>query len=135
MTLERDEYMLDDDSIRDLSEGTNYTEGGTLEGFLEEAKVVVEAIKAAGAQSDDKQVQLLALMRGFYFLGILRGGESYRAELEALESLKGRPCEDNMLRSMSFELSAACADFFRRELEYLAPRGWEQINAILGILN
>jgi len=135
MTLEREEYMLDDEDIRNLSEGANYTEGGTLDGFLEEAKVVVEALKAADAQSDDKRVQLLALMRGFYFLGILRGGESYRADLEVLEELKGRPCENKELRSMSFELSDTCAELFNGDLENLTPSEWEQVNAIFGVLN
>lgn len=54
----------------------------------------------------------LFLMRGFYFLGILRGGEAYRASLLLNDNLNAdeRP-------TVPFELSASCADLCVKDFE------------------
>lgn len=89
--MNSNEYILSDDELMELSEGCPMTEGGTLEELVDEAAVVAQAVAAAGV--DLRQLRpssrSLFLMRAFYFLGVLRGGESYRDELRTIDELAG----------------------------------------------
>lgn len=111
--MEENEYIFSDGDLLDLSESAPLTEGGPLDDFLAEARVVAEAIEKTGADLSGlwPQARALFFMRGFYLLGILRGGEAYRATL--LDDIPGaveRP-------AVPFELSEVCADLFAKELE------------------
>lgn len=87
--MNENKYILSDADIMELSEGCPMTEGGTLDEFVEEAAVVAQAVAVAGVdlQQLRPNSRALFLMRAFYFLGILRGGESYREELRVIDEL------------------------------------------------
>lgn len=106
-------YIMTNSELFDLSEYTPLTEGGTLEEFLSEAQQVAGAIEKTGVDLSAlwPQARALFFMRGFYFLGILRGGEAYRAAL--LDDTPG--AEEPP--TAPFELSDACADLCAKELE------------------
>lgn len=106
-------YILSDDDLLELSEGTPLTEGGILEDLLDAADQVAEAVRASGVNLSalDDRARSLFYMRAFYFLGVLRGGEAYRAEL-LLEDDAGTD-EPPQVR---FELSDSCADLFADDL-------------------
>lgn len=111
--MEENEYIFSDGDLLDLSESAPLTEGGPLSDLLSEAQAVAGAIKKTGVDLSRlcPQARALFLMRGFYFLGMLRGGEAYRATL--LDDIPGavdRP-------TVPFELSEVCADLFAKELE------------------
>ena len=59
-----------------------------------------------------RPARALFLMRGFYFLGILRGGEAYRASLLLNDNLNAdeRP-------TVPFELSESCTDLFVQDVQ------------------
>ena len=124
MKLERKDYILEDTAIRELSEDTPYPEGGLLEEFLAEAAVVMEAVRSERTGDTDRRKQLLAVMRGFYFLGVRRGGEAYRNTLRIAAQAEGP--ED--MPPLSFTLDGLCADLFGEDLSALTPEGWEQIS-------
>lgn len=111
--MDESKYILADDELLDLSESVPLTEGGLLEDLLEEAQQVAGAINRAGVDpsSLDSRARALLFMRGFYFLGVLRGGEAYRATL--LDELSGA----DEPPTAQFELSECCTDMFARELE------------------
>lgn len=107
-------YILSDDDLLELSEETPLTEGGILEDLLDAADQVAEAVRASGVNLSalDDRARSLFFMRAFYFLGVLRGGEAYRAELLLLEDDAGAD-EPPQVR---FELSDSCADLFADDL-------------------
>lgn len=76
-------HILSDKDLMELSESAPMPEGGTLEQFLQEADVVAQAVQATGVklQQLHPSSRALFLMRAFYLLGVLRGGESYRGEM------------------------------------------------------
>ena len=59
-----------------------------------------------------RPARALFLMRGVYFLGILRGGEAYRASLLLNDNLNAdeRP-------TVPFELSESCTDLFVQDVQ------------------
>lgn len=105
-------YIFSDEELFELSESAPLTEGGTLEEFLSEAQQVAKAIEKTGVDLSAlwPQVRALFLMRGFYFLGILRGGEAYRTAL--LDDIPGT----DDLPAVTFELSEVCADMCAADL-------------------
>lgn len=111
--MDENEYIFSDGELFDLGESAPLTEGGQLEDLLSEARQVARAIEKTGVDLSSlwPQARALFLMRGFYFLGILRGGEAYRATL--LDDIPGsaEPPE------VPFELSEVCADLCAKELE------------------
>lgn len=111
--MEENKHIFSDEDLLYLSESCPLSEGGTLEDFLSEAQEVAGAIEKTGVDLSGlwPQARALFLMRGFYFLGILRGGETYRATL--LDDIPGadeRP-------TVPFELSASCADLCVKDFE------------------
>ena len=104
--MDENKYILSDEDLFDLSESAPLTEGGLLEDLLSEAQQVAEAIKKTGVDLSalSPQARALFFMRGFYFLGILRGGEAYRATL--LDDIPGA----DEPPTVPFELSDSCAD-------------------------
>jgi len=106
-------YILPDDELLELSEGAPLTEGGTLEDLLNEAEQVAEAVQKADIRFSDLDFRAKALfyMRAFYFLGVLRGGEAYRAELLLDDGLNA-----DALPQVPFELSDICAELFADDL-------------------
>lgn len=109
--------ILPDEELHYLSEYTPYTEGGLLSEFEEEGQRVVQAIAQANIQVTDKRARRLLLLRGFYFLGVLRGAEAYRTTiLEAVNPELPAP------EPLPFELGEGCAQLFADDLNQL-PRG------------
>ncbi len=102
-------YILPDDELLELSEGTPLTEGGTMEDFLSEAEQVAEGIKKTGVSFSglDLRAKALFYMRAFYFLGVLRGSEAYRGEL--LDNAEELP-------DVPFKLDDGCAELFADDL-------------------
>ena len=126
-----EKYILPDNELMELSELAPLTEGGTLYELLDEAKEVMRAIDAAKADDGvlvDDRAWALYLMRGFYFLGILRGGEAYRA---ALLIDNGR--DDDVPDAVPFELSESCTDLFVKDLEGEPSETLEAIYKILDL--
>lgn len=123
-------YILPDDELFDLSESAPLTEGGTLDELLDEAKEVMRAIDEAKADDGvlvDDRAWALYLMRGFYFLGILRGGEAYRATL--LDDIPGADAPP----TVPFALSESCTDLFVKDLEGDPSKTLETIYKILNL--
>lgn len=104
-------YFLGMD-LADLSESVPLSEEGGFVDFMAEARELAAAVEEAGidlGKAKDKRARALFLMRGFYLLGVLRGGEAVRAVLLDEEAEKGR-----------FVLSRACALLFLKELSGLS---------------
>lgn len=104
-------YFLGMD-LADLSEGTPLSEEGGIVEFMAEARELGKALRGAGvdlAKTKNERVSALFLMRGFYLLGVFRGGESARAVLLDEKAEKGR-----------FVLSRSCALLFLQELSGLS---------------
>lgn len=123
-------YILSNDELFDLSESAPLTEGGTLDELLDEAKEVMRAIDEAKADDGvlvDNRAWALYLMRGFYFLGILRGGEAYRATL--LDDIPG--ADEPPI--VPFALSESCTDLFVKDLAEEPSETLEAIYKALGL--
>ena len=104
-------YFLGMD-LADLAEGTPLSEEGGVVEFMAEARALKAAVDETGidlGKTKDARARALFLMRGFYLLGVFRGGESARAVLLDEEAEEGR-----------FGLSRACALLFLTELSGLS---------------
>lgn len=113
--MDMNECIFPDSELSELSELAPLTEGGTLDDFLNEAKEVMRAIDAAKADDGvlvDDRAWAVYLMRGFYFLGVLRGGEAYRADL-----LTSQGKSDDVPEPLPFSLSESCTDLFVKDIE------------------
>ena len=76
-------YFLGMD-LADLAEGVPLSEESGFVDFMSEARELTAAVKDAGiclSKTKDQRGRALFLMRGFYLLGVLRGGEAARAVL------------------------------------------------------
>lgn len=120
--------ILSDEELRFLSEYTPYAEGGLLSEFEEEGKQVVQAIAQANIQVTDKRARRLLLLRGFYFLGVLRGAEAYRTAV--LEAVKP---ELSAHEPLPFELDEGCAQLFADDLNQLPQGELDSLCSALGI--
>ena len=109
--------IIPDEELHYLSEYTPYAESGLLSEFEEEGKRVMEALAQASTRVKDKRANRLLLLRGFYFLGVLRGAEAYRAAVLDVEKPE-LPAAD----PLPFELDEGCAQLFADDLNQL-PRG------------
>lgn len=78
--MNENKHILTDKDLMELSESVPMAEGGTMDAFISEAMVVKEAVEAVGIdlQKLRSRSKALFLMRTFYLLGVLRGGEAYR---------------------------------------------------------
>lgn len=133
--MERNHYILDEESLRELADGTPYAEGDPLDAFLEEGKEVVRALEQVGAVSKDQRVRLLTMMRGFYFLGILRGGEAYRDTLQSADEVNEPGTEPVEFPALPLALAEYFAESFVEELQELEPKEWAQVCDLLHIPN
>lgn len=117
--MNENKYILSDADIMELSEGCPMTEGGTLDEFVEEAAVVSQAVAVAGV--DLKQLRpnsrALFLMRAFYFLGILRGGESYREELRVIDELDSGALDNEIQETCPFSMVDWASQDMAEELD------------------
>lgn len=113
--------ILTDEELVFLSESTPCTEGSPLIDFMSEAAEVVKSLSTFAAGTTDMRVRLLLLMRGFYFLGVLRGGEAYRGTLE-----------DKDLPPLPFDLSVSCTELFAGDLEDLTTADLDRVCAAVG---
>lgn len=120
--------ILSDEELRFLSEYTPYAEGGLLSEFEEEGKQVVQAIAQANTQVTDKRARRLLLLRGFYFLGVLRGAEAYRTAV--LEAVKP---ELSAHEPLPFELDEGCAQLFADDLNQLPQGKLDSLCSALGM--
>lgn len=120
--------ILSDEELRFLSEYTPYAEGGLLSEFEEEGKQVVQAIAQANTQVADKRARRLLLLRGFYFLGVLRGAEAYRTAV--LEAVKP---ELSAHEPLPFELDEGCAQLFADDLNQLPQGELDSLCSALGM--
>lgn len=104
-------YFLGMD-LGDLLEAAPLSEEGGVVEFQAEARELTAAVEDMGihlSKTKDQRARALFLMRGFYLLGVFRGGEAARAVLLDEEAEKGR-----------FVLSRACALLFLKELSGLS---------------
>lgn len=112
--MNENKYILPDSELIDLSEMAPLTEGAELEDLLDEAQQVAAAIEKTGLDisSLKHSPRALLFMRGFYFLGVLRGGEAYRATL-----LLGDDLNADEPPAIPFELSESCTDLFVQDVQ------------------
>lgn len=131
--MEENKYILPDDELMELSELAPLTEGGTLDDFLAEAKEVMRAIDEAEADDGvlvDDKAWALYLMRGFYFLGMLRGGEAYRAAL-LIDDGKS----DDVPEAVPFALDKGCTDDFVWAVQGEPTETLTDIYKVLGLMD
>lgn len=121
-----DNYILTDEELMELSEYALCTEGAPLSDFLGEVKVAAQAVKDEGAALMNEKARTLFLMRAVYFLGILRGGEAYRWELQAQDDLEES-------EQMAFALSESCLSTALWDFEYLSKKELNKLWKALGL--
>ncbi len=94
--------------LTDLLKGTPLSEEGGVIEFRKEAEELSEAMKRARidlTKVKDGRARALFLMRNFYLLGVLRGGEAARTVLLVQKPERERP-----------DLSGGCARLFLSDL-------------------
>lgn len=131
--MNENKYILPNDELVELSELAPLTEGGTLEDLLGEAKEVMRAIDEAKADDGvlvDDRAWALYLMRGFYFLGMLRGGEAYRAAL-----LIDNDRDDDVPEAVPFALSKSCTNLFVRDIQGEPTETLTEIYRTVGLMD
>ena len=106
---ERKNMMLDDETIRELTEYVPFPEGAGLTEFAQELGRVKEALRQAGPEPVGKDALCISLLRGMYLLGVIRGAEAVRnyfvTDAGGVE-----------LPEMDFYLDDVCADLFTTDL-------------------
>lgn len=108
-----------------MSENTPLSEGDGITEFREEADALARAITKTGVslgKIKDPRARALFLMRGFYFLGVFRGGEAARSMLLGAEAENRR-----------FELSYRCTNLFVNNLISLDSLTLESICKAMGL--
>ena len=119
-------YILTDEELMELSEYALCTEGGLLSDFLNEVKVAVEATKNEWAALKNEKARILFLMRAVYFLGIQRGGEAYRVELQVANDMEES-------EPMAFALSESASSTALWDLECLSGKELKKLWSVLGL--
>lgn len=123
---EKDVQLFLDMDLAELSEDTPLSEGDGIIEFRYEADALAGAIEKTGVslgKIKDPRARALFLMRGFYFLGVFRGGEAARAML----------LDDSEAENGRFELSDGCTDLFVDDLMSLNSLALEAICRGLGL--
>ena len=129
-------YAMDDIKMRnvwnflkmdlaDLSERTPLSEEDGVIEFRPEAAVIESALKRAGinlGKVKDGRIRAVFLMRCFYVLGVLRGGEAARGVILDRAAIHGQ-----------LDLSGECARLFLSELAGLDSLTMEVICKTLGL--
>lgn len=121
-----DVQLFLDTDLAELSEYAPLTEGADLDAFEQEAQAVAAALKKAGvhpATVPAGPARSLFLMRAFYFLGVLRGGE---AAIDILSNqFEDEPGE--------FKLSDVCTEDFAWNLKSLDKEELKRICKIISL--
>ncbi|MEJ5965938.1 hypothetical protein [Flavonifractor porci] len=128
MNVNLETILLENEELKYLSEYTPYAEGGILSEFEEEGKRVAKALAQVNTQVADKRAKRLLLLRGFYFLGVLRGAEAYRTVV--LDEVKPEHPDADPL---PFELDEVCAQLFADGLNQLSRGDLYRLCAALGV--
>lgn len=128
MDINLETILLKNEELKFLSEYTPYAEGGILSEFEEEGKRVAKALAQVNTQVADKRAKRLLLLRGFYFLGVLRGAEAYRTVV--LDEVKPEYPDADPL---PFELDEVCAQLFADGLNQLSRGDLYRLCAALGV--
>ena len=120
--------ILSDEELRSLSEFTTYAEGGLLSEFEAEGRRVMAALAQANTNVTDKRARRLLLLRGFYFLGVLRGAEAYRNAILAAVNQDQQGGD-----TLPFELDESCMQLFADDLNQLPQGKLYQLCSALGV--
>ena len=128
MNVNLETILLENEELKFLSEYTPYAEGGILSEFEEEGKRVAKALAQVNTQVADKRAKRLLLLRGFYFLGVLRGAEAYRTVV--LDEVKPEYPDADPL---PFELDEVCTQLFADGLNQLSRGELDRLCAALGV--
>lgn len=128
MNVNLETILLENEELKFLSEYTPYAEGGILSEFEEEGKRVAKALAQVNTQVADKRAKRLLLLRGFYFLGVLRGAEAYRTVV--LDEVKPEHPDAD---PRPFELDEVCAQLFADGLNQLSRGDLYRLCAALGV--
>ena len=128
MDVNLETILLENEELKFLSEYTPYAEGGILSEFEEEGKRVAKALAQGNTQVADKRAKRLLLLRGFYFLGVLRGAEAYRTVV--LDEVNPEYPDADPL---PFELDEVCAQLFADGLNQLSRGELYRLCAALGV--
>lgn len=121
-------YIFQDKDLQKLSEDTPLPEGATLEEFEAAAREVLKAADKIHVNPRQGKTRALFLMRGLYFLGVLRGGEAYRNALLCMDDPETPEPE-----TVPFELSEVCTELFVDDLKSMGPAALEKLCQSLGI--
>lgn len=128
MNVNLETILLENEELKFLNEYTPYAEGGILYEFEEEGKRVAKALAQVNTQVADKRAKRLLLLRGFYFLGVLRGAEAYRTVV--LDEVQPEHPDADPL---PFELDEVCAQLFADGLNQLSRGDLYRLCAALGV--
>lgn len=128
-------YILSDKDIMELSECCPMSEGGTLEDFVCEAAVVGQAVKETGVNLQQLRPisRALFLMRAFYFLGIIRGGESYREEIYTIDELDSGVLSSEIRKECHFSMVDWAAQDAAEELNTPEFEDRQRLVELLGL--
>ncbi len=127
-SIENRKFLLTNEYMPYLSESV---EGGTMFDFCDEFQAVSDALHTCGVDiaSMRPKLRLLFVLRAFYLLGMLRGGESYRedmlVEYDLLDDVEFEPCK--------FALDEICADKAKDDLEATDPNEINKLLKMLGL--
>lgn len=123
-----EKIILLDEEIQEFTDYTPLAEGAGLQDFQEEAAVVAKAVAELNERVPDPRARTLYMMRAFYFLGVLRGGEVYRETVrDVLEA------DVETLEPIEFKLSPSGAELFAWDLNHMAAKELARLYTSLGL--
>ena len=133
MNINLETMLLENEELKFLSEFTPYAEGSGLADFMDEAKHVAAYMERLAGKVRAPQAKLLAIMRGFYLLGVLRGGAEYRSEVISkleveIPDLSVKEYEDPV-----FDPDDECAADFAWDINQLTEQELEQVCKKIGL--
>lgn len=133
MNVNLETILLENEELKFLSEFTPYAEGSGLADFMDEAKHVAAYMERLAGKVIAPQAKLLAMMRGFYLLGVLRGGAEYRSEVISKLEVEMPDLSVKEYEDPVFDPDDECAADFAWDINQLTEQELEQVCKKIGL--